>query len=44
MGNFAFDSVKPPQNINSKSLKIATLNYCGIAFSPFEFYCENIEK
>lgn len=27
-----------------KPLQIATLNYCGIMNSPFEFYCHELEK
>lgn len=35
---------KAPEDIlNKKTLTVATLNYCGIMNSPFEFYCEEYE-
>ena len=35
---------KAPEDILSKrTLTVATLNYCGIMNSPFEFYCEEME-
>lgn len=48
MGNFetALQTVKePPQTSHQKNtISVATLNYCGIAFSPFEFYFKDYEK
>lgn len=44
MGNFGFDCLETPKIINDKTLTIATLNYCGIAYSPYEFYCSDMEK
>lgn len=49
MGNFndVLDKVEPLPQIVSKLTKphltVATLNYCGIAFSPFEFYFKDYE-
>lgn len=35
---------KTPENLlDKKTLTVATLNYCGIMNSPYEFYCEEIE-
>jgi len=34
MGGLSFGAAKH----NPNPLKVATLNYCGIAYSPFEFY------
>lgn len=48
MGNFGvLDRVEQPPHVVSKlnksHLTVATLNYCGIAFSPFEFYFKDYE-
>jgi hypothetical protein len=29
---------------SKKTLRVATLNYCGIMNSPFEFYCPDFER
>jgi hypothetical protein len=48
MGNFnILNSVQEPptySKLHKNSLTVATLNYCGIAHSPFEFYFEDKEK
>lgn len=33
-----------PEVFRRNKLKVATLNYCGIAYSPFEFYFSTKEK
>lgn len=33
----------PASNLTRSHLTVATLNYCGIAFSPFEFYFKDYE-
>lgn len=41
MGCVNSSDAKVPEDItNKKFLTVATLNYCGIMNSPFEFYCE----
>ena len=39
----AGDATLPSSLISKKTLTVATLNYCGIMNSPFEFYCEEYE-
>lgn len=34
------DLKSPEDLLNKSTLTVATLNYCGIMNSPFEFYCE----
>jgi hypothetical protein len=34
------DAKVPTDILLKKTLTVATLNYCGIMNSPFEFYCE----
>lgn len=37
-------SSKAPEDlIHKRTLTVATLNYCGIMNSPYEFYCEELE-
>lgn len=47
MGNSnIFESIKEPVSQIAKEggLTVATLNYCGIAYSPFEFYFKDYEN
>ncbi len=45
MGCVNSSDAKMPEDITSKKfLTVATLNYCGIMNSPFEFYCEQFEN
>lgn len=44
MGNYNILScIKQPIHKNSKktTLTVATLNYCGVAHNPFEFYSKD---
>lgn len=40
MGCVSSDEAKLPDPLAKSTLTVATLNYCGIMNSPFEFYCE----
>ena len=48
MGSFesAIQKVEDPSETPhaKKQMSVATLNYCGIAHSPFEFYFKDYEK
>lgn len=45
MGCVNNGELKSPEDlINKSTLTVATLNYCGIMNSPFEFYCEEFEN
>lgn len=33
--------LEPSQIMPTSTLTVATLNYCGIMNSPFEFYCDD---
>ena len=34
-------NLQPSRHKTASSLTVATLNYCGIMNSPFEFYCDD---
>ncbi len=48
MGNWetALKTVNEPDVLphNKGTISVATLNYCGITYSPFEFYFKDYEK
>lgn len=45
MGCNTTNDAKVPEALPSKRvITVATLNYCGVMNSPFEFYCEEYQN